>query len=1129
MARSIRYDLVADPSRWNRGFRDAERSARRFQATTKTFGKDIKKVGDNVTKLGRIWKLIKPAAIIAGLQLGAVATEAFAAASISLVAALAPLTGALPVLGVGALALGQAMGVLKLVFSGMGQAVTTVAQTTKGYQDQLKQLQAAGRDVAKQLVPFATELLKIRTLATRGILPGLTSGLQSARALFPVVEKAVYITAVNLGILAQQAGRLLGSGPFRRDFAALARGNVQILSALGSAALALAPALLSIAVAAQPVTIWLARLVEGWARAAASFIQGARASGSLERFFGRTKLVIAQLIDIIFHLGRALVPVFSGASAIGRGFLITLDQLVRRFDQWTHSAAGRNSIKKFFDESKPVIEAVGRLIASIANSFKGLGKGFSPQLVSTLDELSKTFVPAIAKLAQNVSGAFIKNLTDLASNIARILSATGGNTGSLTTFVGNMAKLTGALANFLDKHPAIGSFVTNILTLAAISKATGLSSLAGSTASLASSFISLKRNQGVFKQLQALAAGEGVSAKASVWSKLGGWFKSAMGGAIGLAATLATPFAAAVAGAVLVIAGLVALIIKFPRQAASFGSAIGGIFGKLLGPLPGIARLIYRHFGDIVTAVRRLPGQLSGAWTAVAGWFRRLPGSITGFFRGAGNWLAGPGRNLITGLWNGIKGLWRSVQGWFGGLNTTVNRYLARAGGYLTGKGRDLITGLWNGVKALWRNVQGWFGQVNRFVNSYLARAGGYLTGKGRDLITGLWNGIKTLWRNVQGWFGQVNRFVNSYLARAGGYLTGKGRDLITGLWNGVKALWRSVQGWFGGINGFVNSYLARAGGYLTQKGKDIINGLWNGLKNVWNTVKGWFGGLPKQILDALGIHSPPQWALDAGTHIMNGILKKLAHGAGDVKGFFQNLAGDVGGPLKAVWAKVTDWIPKGIWSKVSNFASSIGGFIGSLFKGGGNLGKWIAQALAITHTPANWAGPLSVLVMRESGGNPNAINRSDINAQRGDPSRGLAQTIGATFRAFHQAGTSGNIFDPVANLAAAINYIKSRYGSIFRVQQANPNLPPRGYAKGAWDVLFDQIAMIHKGEMVVPRKPAEQIRRGASGGGGSAPMYVTVHVHDATDPQRVGQVVVAHLDRLERKRLMLARQGGRV
>jgi hypothetical protein len=122
-------------------------------------------------------------------------------------------------------------------------------------------------------------------------------------------------------------------------------------------------------------------------------------------------------------------------------------------------------------------------------------------------------------------------------------------------------------------------------------------------------------------------------------------------------------------------------------------------------------------------------------------------------------------------------------------------------------------------------------------------------------------------------------------------------------------------------------------------------------------------------------------------------------------------------------------------------------------FAGGSNMGAdvigWIMQAILLTGVPSWWAGGLATIISRESGGNPRAINNWDINAIRGDPSRGLMQTIGGTFSSYHWPGTSWDIYDPVANIAAGINYILHRYGSITNVQQANPSLPPQGYDTG--------------------------------------------------------------------------------
>jgi SLT domain-containing protein len=82
-------------------------------------------------------------------------------------------------------------------------------------------------------------------------------------------------------------------------------------------------------------------------------------------------------------------------------------------------------------------------------------------------------------------------------------------------------------------------------------------------------------------------------------------------------------------------------------------------------------------------------------------------------------------------------------------------------------------------------------------------------------------------------------------------------------------------------------------------------------------------------------------------------------------------------------------------------------------------------------------------------------------------------QTIMSTFMAYHQAGTSTNIFDPVANAAAAINYIKSRYGSINNVpgiESLAHGGPYVGYSQGTWDTgPYSQLALLHPHEAVLP------------------------------------------------------------
>ncbi|WP_069159798.1 transglycosylase SLT domain-containing protein [Nocardia altamirensis] len=103
------------------------------------------------------------------------------------------------------------------------------------------------------------------------------------------------------------------------------------------------------------------------------------------------------------------------------------------------------------------------------------------------------------------------------------------------------------------------------------------------------------------------------------------------------------------------------------------------------------------------------------------------------------------------------------------------------------------------------------------------------------------------------------------------------------------------------------------------------------------------------------------------------------------------------------------------------------------------NLDGWIREALDVmqaNNIPGSYEG-IRRNVMRESTGNPQAINLWDSNAAKGIPSKGLLQVIDPTFRSYHVEGTSWDIYDPVANIVAACNYAAHNYGSMDNVNSA--------------------------------------------------------------------------------------------
>jgi hypothetical protein len=248
-----------------------------------------------------------------------------------------------------------------------------------------------------------------------------------------------------------------------------------------------------------------------------------------------------------------------------------------------------------------------------------------------------------------------------------------------------------------------------------------------------------------------------------------------------------------------------------------------------------------------------------------------------------------------------------------------------------------------------------------------------------------------------------------------------------------------------------------------------------------------WIGGVVSKV---------EKWTGDGAAGLMNSAVDGLA---GAIPGgMFRDIAAGVGHNMVAAIKALVD--------KAQTAFSAA-------FTGSPNLAGWIQTALGLTGTPSSWAGPLSVLIGRESGGNPNAINRTDSNAAAGHPSQGLMQTIPGTFNAYHQAGTSWNILDPVANIAAGINYIKSRYGSIFNVQQANPNLPPKGYDAGG--LLPTGLSLVRNStgapERVLNATQTAKLDRLLAGRGGG--QSVTVNVSQTSgSPAETGRFVALAL-----------------
>lgn len=79
---------------------------------------------------------------------------------------------------------------------------------------------------------------------------------------------------------------------------------------------------------------------------------------------------------------------------------------------------------------------------------------------------------------------------------------------------------------------------------------------------------------------------------------------------------------------------------------------------------------------ELVEAVKQ---KFSDMRENVVGTVKELPGKIKGFFSDAGKWLVNAGRDVLNGLWDGLKQKWADVKNWLGGVKDHITGVFNRA------------------------------------------------------------------------------------------------------------------------------------------------------------------------------------------------------------------------------------------------------------------------------------------------------------------------------------------------------------------------------------------------------------------------------------------------------------------
>ncbi|WP_261561617.1 phage tail tape measure protein [Frankia tisae] len=463
---------------------------------------------------------------------------------------------------------------------------------------------------------------------------------------------------------------------------------------------------------------------------------------------------------------------------------------------------------------------------------------------------------------------------------------------------------------------------------------------------------------------------------------------------------------------------------------------VSGFFSRIWSDVSGFASRIWH---DVAGFFSRLWSDVSGfvsrLWHDVAGFFTSLWHDVTGIATRLWHDVAG----FFTNLWHDVAGfasnLWHDVAGFFTNLWHDVTGIAGRIWHEVSTPFSNLWHEMTTTASNLWHDVTGWFDKIKNDITNSVKTATGW--------VKGAWDGLKEIFK------APINFLINPIY-----------NDGIRSVWNAFAKIVHEDP--LPHVNGFA------AGGIIPMlpgavAGKDSVPIMAMPGEAVIPTrlvpeIAPWarrrgipgfaLGGIVGDVANAVTHPIDTLEALGSGTldvlgtavHWVRGALADAAQAA------FTPIRAAVNGTL----GTGEDW--KGAAGRLAIRPMDS---IVTLLRGqdktdqaaataaagsAGGAARWapvMTAALAQAGEDASWLALGLKRMNQESGGDPNAVNRSDINWQHGTPSVGLMQVIGPTFARYAGPYRNTGPFlygvstDPMANTYSAIKYTEGAYGTL--------------------------------------------------------------------------------------------------
>lgn len=409
----------------------------------------------------------------------------------------------------------------------------------------------------------------------------------------------------------------------------------------------------------------------------------------------------------------------------------------------------KDSLGAFGRESDTLAGQQQRLGAQFENFKATIGTALLPVVTQFFGYLNSTALPALTSLGSYLS-------TNFGPAFERVRTVVSGFLGGSSGDVGGWA------AN-------IKSIFTDVVTIA-----TRLWNTFG---------VDIVRYATTFLKNTQQIIGGGLNVVAGIFKTISALMKGDWSGAWNGIKQIAS-------GAKDVVVGLMKQLFNLLQTAVSVGwKAIKGLFS---------------------TAVDGLTKLIRTGLQAQVDFFKNLPSRIVNVLGDLGSLLLDIGRDIVDGLWDGLKEKWESVKQWFGDITSSIPDLKGPAEKdkkLLTPAGQMIMEGLIDGIVSKIPSLEQTLSNVTtKFADSF-TKVRGILESE-RDRITGVLDNLRSAFDSVK--TSVTSAFTPDLLGSAtyNDFILGAGKSM--GELSELKKAFRTLRGW--GVPGAFLSQLFASG-----------------------------------------------------------------------------------------------------------------------------------------------------------------------------------------------------------------------------------------------------------------------------------------------------------------------------